>query len=227
MGFIDWGMSLVSKAIDVCTSIGSTVMRSASSFIMQMPPLWPTIVLLECAIRIIGKVAELIIGKPEQETPEEMGMKAEYAELKPEDFNFFEDYMDYLRNEIQIDKQRITELSAEERHAYALVGTSMYVKQAEEKYSLELSPEFWKSVEVSKLTPEQTVSLIEAMSQKEIGSAKKLSDYLNGDLKSAKECMNIYSIITDFIQKNNSNMSNEDITQAISDWKDHCRNQRF
>ena len=53
---------------------------------------------------LISSVAELLGLKDEDESSEELGLKSEKANRKPEDFDSREDYMSYLRDNVELDK---------------------------------------------------------------------------------------------------------------------------
>lgn len=212
--------SFASAACEICASIGGAVMESIGSVIAEIPTIFPhlTIAVIDVVINIIQKVAELLIGKPEEEKPEELGLKAEEAELKPEDFNSIEEYIAYLRTEIQADQEKLNTLSSEDRIKYAAVGVSLYVKQAEEKYEMKLGPLFWNGVAYTDLTVDQTVALINAMKNNGITDASQYTDFLGNKLQPGIEKFNMYQSI--------KSMLNPDETRSLEQVEDDISQMR-
>ena len=101
---------------------------------------------IEVISAIVSVVAEILGLKDEEETPEELGMKAEIAEKKPEDFESVDQYIEYLREEVSIDKKELEELSDEDRVKYLAIGTAITIKGIEEKYKMDMPVDFWQTV---------------------------------------------------------------------------------
>lgn len=188
MGFLGVAAGVIST---ICSGIGGAVMRAVGAFAenLVVVPV-PHIViakLIGVVIGIISAVSEALTEKPHEETPEEIGLKAEVAEKKPEDFDSINEYINYLREEIKIDEERLREMKAEDKVAYAAVGAGLYVKQVEEKYGMELPPEFWRSTaslkEDGQIPEEMPENLIVFMKEHGIKSGAVFSDYLSNKLK--------------------------------------------
>ena len=156
--------SAVSSAISgLCGRIGSTVLGGAVSSMFTRLPL----IIDETRIpEIVGIVAEAI-GKilkvlfPEEEemdSPEDLAMKAEKDEQKPEDFDSAQEYINHLREDIKLskeDKERLNKMTDEERSAYSLTGTYIYTKAINEK--LGLDNDWLKKTELTGLTVDNLV----------------------------------------------------------------------
>ena len=52
---------------------------------------------------LISSVAELLGLKDEDDNSEELGLKSEKADRKPEDFDSREEYMSYLKDDVELD----------------------------------------------------------------------------------------------------------------------------
>lgn len=132
--------ALCSAVSSVCSSIGGAIMGGIGSLAPVISP-W-----LSIAVAVISVLAEIFTEKPKEEKPEELGMKAEQADKKPEDFDSINDYIEYLRQEIKVDDAKLENLSEEERMKYQAVGLGLYVKNIEEKQGMKLDPAFLKVV---------------------------------------------------------------------------------
>ena len=126
--------SVVSSAINVVSSvagsIGGALASSASSFLKVASPY------LSVVLDVISVVSQLLgILNPEDDI-EEMGAKAMEADKKPEDFDSNAEYIDYLRNDIELDKEKFENATDSERVARQAVGASIVIKGIEEKKAL-------------------------------------------------------------------------------------------
>lgn len=137
----------------VCSAVGgalSNIGRAASGFVEKLstiaPPLFPKLdlpIIIEAIGKVIGKIAEFLgIKEPEKDEPEDLGMKAEQAEKKPEDFDSTEEYIKYLHNEVKVDETKKKDLTTEQRAAYTAIGSQLYLNAAKEKLGVDdISPE--------------------------------------------------------------------------------------
>ena len=134
--------SLASKAVSVVSSaikkVGEVVVEGAKKLLeFEIEKLK----LIVTVIETIGKMLGII--KPE-ENVEELGDKAMRADKRPEDFDSFNDYIEYLRNEISSSKEELEKLPLEERLARRAIGSAILSKAISERKSLEIPMEFWK-----------------------------------------------------------------------------------
>ena len=70
-----------------------------------------------------------------------MGAKVNKAEKGVQDFNSVEEYIHYLKNEIDMDKQEFDSLSQEEKMAYTVTGMAVGAEAIKEKLSVDLPVE--------------------------------------------------------------------------------------
>jgi len=134
--------SLASKAVSVVSNaikkVGEVVVEGAKKLLeFEIEKLK----LIVTVIDTIGKMLGII--KPEEDV-EELGDKAMRADKKPEDFDSFNDYIEYLRNEISSSKEELEKLPLEERLARRAIGSAILSKAISERKSLEIPMEFWK-----------------------------------------------------------------------------------
>jgi hypothetical protein len=144
--------SMVSSAVSsVCSAIGGSLFTGGLAEIaagiiapvLPIPGLGELLIAIMVIVKVVGAVAEALGIKKEDETPEELGMKAEIADKKPEDFDSIQEYIKYLREEVEIDKEQVEELSEEDKAKYAVIGSSLYIKDAEERFGIDIPSELW------------------------------------------------------------------------------------
>ena len=180
MGLIASFCSAVCSAVSsVCSSIGGAIMGGVGSLAPVISP-W-----LSIAVAVISVLAEIFTEKPKEEKPEELGMKAEIADKKPEDFDSINEYIEYLRQEIKVDAAELEKLSDEERMKYQAVGLGLYVKNIEEKQGMKLDPAFLKVVpEMINLgySAQDIGNLMQSMKKNGVNDMKMYPEFMKGEL---------------------------------------------
>lgn len=172
--------SVCSAVGSLCSGIGGAVMRGVSALAPTLAPhIW-------VFVAVISILAELFTDKPKEEKPEEIGMKAELADKKPEDFDSISDYLEYLRNEVKLDPAKLEKLTPEERQKYQLVGLGLYIKDIEERSGLKLDPDFVKAIPKLKdqgYEAADIANLMQSMKKNGVTDMKQYVDFMKGDLQ--------------------------------------------
>lgn len=147
--------------------------------------------------------------------PEELGERAMHPDAKkPEDFDSIEEYIEHLKNDIEIDKEALEKKTPEEKAALAMVGATIIVKGIEEKTGMELSPEFLVAVGKCDMKSEEVKAYMDSFKEKGITDMKVMSDYLNG--KCAPEQVGkAGGAIESAIEKLNPDISTKDMDGKI------------
>ena len=147
---ISSGLSAVGSAIcrgvsALCTAIAGTSLGSAiggvvSKLVTTIGVAFPPLEIINAIIivaSIVAKIAEAIgIKEKDKDEPDELAMKAEKSDKKPEDFDSTEAYIKYLQKEIELtdeDKEKLENMDDEKRSAYRATGTYLYTKCINEK----------------------------------------------------------------------------------------------
>lgn len=178
--------SVCSAVGSLCSKIGGVVMGGVSSLVSAIAPalsLEPHFLIF---VAVVSVLAELFTDKPKEEKPEEIGMKAELADKKPENFDSINDYIEYLRNEVKLDPAKMEKLTPEERQKYQLVGLGLYIKDIEEQQGVKLDPEFLKSIPNLKnqgYEAADIANLMQSMKKNGVTDMKQYVDFMKGDLQ--------------------------------------------
>lgn len=233
MELLSGAVSLVSSAVSavcsgissVCSAIGGALFSGASGVASLaasiMGPLTPTIgeilVAIHMVSTIVSYIAEALGLKGQEEKPEELALKAEEADRKPEDFDSIQAYIEYLRNEVAIDKQKVEELTEEEKAKYAVIGTGLYIKGIEEKYKIEAPGEFWRTVADLKMTGNEVKEYIETFKENGITNMKDMSDYIKGEApESGTRPSDVSSSIMDVLRKTYPELSENELAEKFN-----------
>ncbi len=191
--------AVCSAVSSVCSSIGGAIMGGIGSLAPVISP-W-----LSIAVAVISVLAEIFTEKPKEEKPEELGMKAEQADKKPEDFDSINDYIEYLRQEIKVDAAKLENLSKEERMKYQAVGLGLYVKNIEEKQGMKLDPAFLKVVpEMINLgyTAQDIGNLMQSMKKNGVNDMKMYPEFMKGELlPGTPERKQVFTSVKDMVEQ--------------------------
>lgn len=191
--------ALCSAVSSVCSSIGGAIMGGIGSLAPVISS-W-----LSVAVAVISVLAEIFTEKPKEEKPEELGMKAEQADKKPEDFDSINDYIEYLRQEIKVDAAKLENLSEEERMKYQAVGLGLYVKNIEEKQGMKLDPAFLKVVpEMINLgyTAQDIGNLMQSMKKNGVNDMKMYPEFMKGELlPGTPERKQVFTSVKDMVEQ--------------------------
>ena len=140
---------------------------------------------------IVEKSAEImndvvhVLGV-ECDSTDELGFKIACAEKTMSDFDTIEEYINYLRNDVEIDKEKFDSLSIEQRMVYMSIGMSVEVGLIAEKLGMEISPEFAflmsKIKDVGKVTVDtvELISMIKALKENNITESQDVVEYFLG-----------------------------------------------
>lgn len=213
--FVSCVSSICSTISGVVGGIGSKIAELASSIIG--PNISPSI--SEIISKIVSFICEIIGLKPENgDSPEELGAKAEQAEKKPDDFESVDEYIKYLQNEIKLDKEKFNSLKDEERSAYEIVGSAIYIKGMEEKYKMEIPADFWHTVTDMNLSADETKAYIDSFKDKNFTSMKDMTDYLKGSpLERGKSAENISDAIMSALKVCNPGLSEDELYDKMQE----------
>ena len=191
--------ALCSAVSSVCSSVGGAIMGGIGSLAPVISP-W-----LSIAVAVISVLAEIFTEKPKEEKPEELGMKAEQADKKPEDFDSINDYIEYLRQEIKVDDAKLENLSEEERMKYQAVGLGLYVKNIEEKQGMKLDPAFLQVVqEMINLgyTAQDIGNLMQSMKKNGVNDMKMYPEFMKGELlPGTPERKQVFTSVKDMVEQ--------------------------
>lgn len=161
----------------ICDSIGTEGMLIIGSIALSL--IIPGFGLPELLtlIQIVGAIAKAL-SVDSKDTPEETGMKAEIADKKPDDFESTEAYLKYLSEEVKLPEGTKDKLTTEEKVKYGLIGAALDIKAIQEKYKIELSPDFLKDVTLLKMDSEEVGSFVKNMKDNGITNMQDMTNYL-------------------------------------------------
>lgn len=210
MGFLGAICGAISSAVSFVgscvSSLGKAVVGMASTLIKELAPIIDTVV------TIIKLVAEHFgVLKPEDDI-EDLGARAMKSDKKVEDFDSVNDYIDHLRNDIELEKDELKKMNESEKLACKAVGATITSKALSEKIGVEIPADFWIEVGKHSMNYKETLGLIEAY--KSNNMPIQFADYLKGNMGFIDRVKN-ESIIVNTYKAINPEMSIEEIEDKV------------
>lgn len=238
--FLSSACSVVCSCVGrICSGIagalGGTALGGAiSSFVTKIGLVIPGLDIISAIFMIVDivcKISEALgIKDKDKDEPDELAMKAEKDDKTPEDFESTEAYIKHLQEDIQLskeEKEKLDNMSPEERAAYRATGTYLYAKACNEKLGFDTTglknPELvGLTVEVladlSKiqniLSPSEFVVYNKCLQANGMGM-KEFSDYLHNRSTDLKTDEKVQNALIDAMKEITPNISDDAINQKL------------
>lgn len=211
MGLFSGLGSVISSAISVVSSVLGSMAGSiggvAGNFLKVAAPHLGTI------LQVVSVIAQLIGVLKSDDNIDELGAKAMNSNKKPEDFASNAEYIDYLRNEVVLDKEKFDKASDVEKVARTAVGVSVVSKGIEEKKGFDIPIEVW--VSMAKLGLEDKEKEIDKILETfKDGKLGDFSKYVDGKLDTNKE-IEVGDTLVTMYKELEPNTSIEDIEKRV------------
>ncbi len=178
---VSTAVSFVSGAI---SSIGASIGGFAKTVLGIMEKLpFPG---LQIAAKFIHSVVN-VLGIRSEDDPEVLGAKAVQSDKSIDDFdNNTEDYINYLRNEVELDKERFGKMTTEERRGCKAIGMTIETKAIEENIGgISISPECLATIAKIqnsgiKLDPDRLVNVVTSLKESGVTNLNDVVECLEG-----------------------------------------------
>lgn len=214
-GFLSAISSVCSAIIGAASSLGSSLSTFATKIVELAGPLLET----------VGKIASIVanfLGVTEElEDPIELGLRAEESDKKPEDFDNYKDYINYIKNEVKIDEEKLKNASDFDKAKYTAIGSGVLIKGIEDKKDMDIGADTF--VALAKIGTETLDKLGGARSVDAIldtfkdGKLGEFAKYVSGDLNSVKDKIMVSDRLTETFKSLNPDMDIKDIQKEVMD----------
>lgn len=191
MGLILSGISAVGSFISsAALTIGdaiSSFAKSAFGILAKLPiPGLEIVNIISIAAEIIHAVVDFL-GIKSEEDPEILGAKAEQSDKSLEEFdNDVEAYIKYLKDEVELDKEKFDKMTPEEKMGCKAIGMALETKAVEEKIGgIEISPECLATLTKIQsaginINAKDLVSIVQALKEQGITNLDDVVEFLDG-----------------------------------------------
>lgn len=210
--FVGSVCSAISSAV---SSLGSSLSTFATKIVELAGPLLET----------VGKIASLVakfLGVTEElENPLELGLRAEMSDKKPEDFDSYKDYINYIKNEVKIDEEKLKNASDIDKAKYSAIGSGILIKGIEDKKDMDIGADVF--VALAKIGMETLDKMGGARGIDAIldtfkdGKLSEFAKYVSGDLNSVKDKIMVSDKLTETFKNLNPEMDIKDIQKEVMD----------
>lgn len=223
----------------ICSGIagvlgGTSLGNAISSFVTKIGVAIPGLNIISAIIAvasIVCTIAEVLgLKKEKEDEPDELAMKAEKDDMKPEDFDSTEAYIKHLQEDVTLtkeEKEKLDKMSPEERSAYRATGTYLYTKAINEKLGFDTTglknPELVGiSAEIladlnkiqQKISPSDFVVYSKHLQSNGV-NMKQFSDYLHNRSENLTVDKKVRNTLVDAIKELNPDITKAEINQKL------------
>lgn len=186
--FISGVGSVISGAISSIGSAISGFAKSAFNLLAKLPiPGLNIVKIISMAGQIIHAVID-VLGIKSEEDPEILGAKSgQLNEKNLDDFdNDVEAYIKYLKEEVELDKERFDNMEPEERMACKAIGMALETKAIEEKIGgIEISPECLAALTKIQaaginIDAKELVEIVQVLKERNVTNLNDVVEFLDG-----------------------------------------------
>ncbi|WP_217542983.1 hypothetical protein [Vibrio metschnikovii] len=180
--------AMITAISKMATTVGPMIAKYAPIVLETLEKNLPRVIQTIEALSLAANVL-----RPNEQV-EELGAKAMAADKTPEDFARINDYIDYLRNEVEVDSQALSQdpLDSTIRHA---IGAAIALKGVGEIVGTEISLPFLKTISQLGLEPQLILTIVQAYAQSGL-SADEVEQYLNDQLSIAQSQQHSEVLVT-------------------------------
>ena len=184
--------SIISAASSIAATVGPALSTFATTLVAKLPSIIETIVKVAKVVVDVAQAFGLL--KPDEDALT-LGAKVKQEGTRGRmDGESMEDYFNYLREEVELDKEKLDNMTDEEKVACQVVGTAMTSEAISEKMGVKLSPEFVASMAKMEMSAVQLEAYVKSFCKNGIDSMDYLIRFLNGKL-SDSDLVQVYNIV--------------------------------
>jgi len=172
-----------------CSKIGSAINAVSSSLAEIAKPLLEVVarlpeVLIKAVVATIHSIAVALGIVEDKVEPEEIGVRAlEYPEVKPENYDTYEEYINALMEKDFDFESWEKNASVEEKATATVLGSSLEAKAVAEKIGMNIPIVVYLTAHNNGYTPKELQKAFESLKANGISDAGVITSYFNGDLK--------------------------------------------
>lgn len=162
----------------------------------------------------IGKALGLV---DDNDDMAELGYKATQSGVKKsEEFESTEAYIEYLRNDIELNREQFGKMSEQEKSLYAAAGVAIVASGIEEKTGVQLPAEFLADIGKTNARADEIMACIESFAEAGLESMGSMTEALSGTLD-GKDVVKVTSAIADGLKSVNPSMSADEVFSRMNE----------
>lgn len=168
---------------------------------------------------LVSKLADSTMEEPARIDAADLGMRAEQSDKKPEDFDNYNDYIEHLTKNIQIDKEKMENLSAPERMAYSLAGLGIREQQISENLRANIPAETYVDAYKAGMSSNELKGMIDYLAENK-DELPRLGDYFNGETLNSEEQQDMRMALHEAIKETDLAQTEDAIENRIFEIKE-------
>lgn len=185
---LDTVLSVAKPIFDVVAPKLQESMKGFAERMLELSEKYPSISefaqMIDKAADIMGDV--LFVLGIKSDFADVMGAKMAQADKGVDEFDSVEEYINYLKNEIELDKEKFDSLSAEDKVAYSITGMAVEASAIREKMGIEIPADLIELVaklsQIGKIVVEarEIVTIITILKDEGITRLNDICDCIKG-----------------------------------------------
>lgn len=215
-GFIGAAIgAVVSTAVGVVSSIAATVGSAVASVARSLISIAPRMEELDLISKIITAIGRILGILPPEENVDDIGAKTMQEGTRPRmPEETAEEYLDYLRNEVELDKEKLAKMSEAEKMACLATGSAIVMEAAAEKSDVVLTPTYVVNASRAGLEAAAVLAIAHKFKENNI-DIDKFGAFFNNEL-SGKDVSVVYQSLKDGVGNIHPEMSDKEIRAEIN-----------
>lgn len=203
----------ISAAVSV---IGPAISTAATYIATKLPTIIETASVIVSGITsIVTNISRILNIAPEDEKTDELGAKTLQEGTRPiEEGETAQEYLDYLRNEVDLDREKYDNMTAEQKLNCEIIGDAMVATSIQEKTGIGIPPEFLVVAGKGHMGYETANALIKTFLNNGIESLGDYVKYIDNDM-SEKDAVKVGGAVREAISEVNPEMTPQDIEAEI------------
>ena len=199
-------LSIISAITKAASTLGPMIVKYAPIVIKTIGENLPKMIQLVEGVSLAANVL-----KPNDKV-EDLGAKAMAADKKPEDFDQINDYIDYLRNEVDVDEVTLSQDPIDKTVRQA-IGTSIALKALGNELNTDISLPFLSKVGELGIDSKVILEIIKSYAKSGL-TPDDVEAYIDGDL-TLDESKKHSSILVDAYHNAYPSRTSQEIEQAV------------
>lgn len=208
--------TIASAVTTLAANVGPAVSAFAKALATTLPIIKDVVVKVANVFTVVGRWLDCF--GPDDDvltTAVKAGQEGTRERVEGESM---EDYFKYLREEVELDKEKLANMTEEEKTEYRIVGTSMVVENIVEKTGVKFSPEFIAFMAKMEMSANQLDGYVKNFSKEGIGSMDDLTKFLGGKLPDS-QLVRVYNIVESVEKTIDPGMDDNALNEKIDDMK--------
>lgn len=196
--------------------IGPALSTAATFIATKLPAILQTAsVIVGSITSIVTNVSKMLNIAPEGEQPDELGAKTLQEGTRPiKEGETTQEYLDYLRNEVTLDREKYEKMTAEQKLNCEIIGDVMLAASIEETTGVEIPPEFLVAAGKVQMGYQTVNALINTFSDKGIDSLGDYTKYIENDM-SEEDAIKVGGAVRNAISERSPDMTPEEIEAEV------------